>query len=243
MKLTLRSILGYLLGVPILLFGVLALVTSVIGGLVLIVAGVIAVPKTRRLLQNKTGVEFSTGAAAGIPTILLLVGIVALAMATAGTTSAPGSGVSNVSVEHQGLNTEADQSTHQLSVTYNTRAQPSVNPDPDSMSHYSSDDGQKFLVVRMEIENRGEGETELTPRLFQFESDGVVYDYQGLLGSGNGLGGVSLQSGSTYQSWVVFSLPEDATQGTLHANNEAYYDETVSVAFEHDESLAIEMGT
>lgn len=111
------------------------------------------------------------------------------------------------------------------------------------MSHYSSNDGQKFLVVRMEIENRGDGETELTPRLFQFESDGVVYDYQGLFGSSNGLSGVSLQSGSTYRSWVVFSLPEDATQGTLRANNDAYYDETVTVSFEHDGSMPIEMGT
>lgn len=111
MKLTFRSILGYLIGIPILLFGVLALVTSVIGGIVLIVAGIIAVPKTRRVFQSKTGIEFSTGAAAGIPTILILIGIVALAMATAGTTGAPGSDVSNVSVEHQGLNTETDQSS------------------------------------------------------------------------------------------------------------------------------------
>ncbi|MDF9748408.1 DUF4352 domain-containing protein [Natrinema salsiterrestre] len=241
MKLTFKSILGYLLGIPMLLFGALVCFTSFLSGVVLIVAGIVAIPKTRRVFQDQTGIEFSTGAAAGIPTILLIAGIVLLAMTSAGTVSGPGDEVSNVTVEHQDL--EAEQPDHELAVTYNTRAQTSVNPDPDSMTHYSSEDGQKYLVVRMEIENQGTNETELTPQLFQFESGGVVHDYQGLLGSGNGLSNVALESGSTYRAWVVFSIPEDATQGTLRGSDQAFYDETVSISFERDGSMPIEMET
>lgn len=241
MKLTLRSMLGYLAGIPILLFGLLILYTTILGGVAIVIGGLVAIPKTRRLFQDQTGIELSTGAAGGIPAIMLMIGMVLLAMSSAGVTGSgvPGDDVSNVSVSHEDLEREAPD--HELHVTYNTRAQDSVNPDPDDGSHYSSGSGQKYLVIRMELENRGSSDVELSQDLFRFETGGVVHDYQSLLGSGNSLQGTTLEPGSTYNSWVVFSIADDVEEGTLRATDEPLYDETATITFEKDSSMAIEM--
>jgi hypothetical protein len=37
----------------------------------------------------------------------------------------------------------------------------------------------------------------------------------------------------------VFQVPEDTTTGVLVTNQDAYFDQNVSVAFTHDERMAI----
>lgn len=239
MEIRLRSILGYLFGIPILLIGLIGLATSIVAGIALLLAGAIATPFTRRLFQRKTGITFSTGAAGGIPAILVLIGVVALAMAGAGVT-APGDDVSNVSVDHQNL--EADNPDNDVHVTYNTRAQTSVNPDQDSMTHYSSNDGEKYLVARMQIENQGDSTVDLLSRWFRVETDGVIHDPQLLFGSGNDLN-VELQPGASHSGWVVFPLSEDTTDATLQVTNESVYNKVTAVEFEHDPSMDINMET
>lgn len=242
MKITLRSIAAYLLGIPIALFGVPAMLASIPAGLMLLVGGLLALPVTRRQLHDRTGVEFSGGAAAGIFLVCAVAGTATLIMSAGGSSSGPsgpGADVANVSVTAESA-TPADPS-HQLSVEWTSRAQSAVDPNPNDMSLYNTEDGEKYLVVRMHITNTGSQEIELTPRFFQFQSEGVIYDYQALFGNGQGLSGVTLTPGADYTGWLVFAVPSETSTGTIVVNQGAYYDATVEAQFEHDSEMAVNM--
>jgi len=242
MKITLRSIAAYLFGIPIALFGLPATLVSVPAGLMILTGGLLALPVIRRQLSDRTGIEFSGGAAAGIFLVCAVAGVTTLALSADGGSSGPagpGADVSNVSVTPE--STVPDAASYQLSVEWNSRAQSAVDPNPDDMSIYNTEDGEKFLVVRMHITNTGSQDIELTPRFFKFKSEGVIYDYQALFGSGHGLSGVTLTPGADYTGWLVFAVPSDTSSGTLLVNQDTYYDATVETQFEHDTGMAINM--
>lgn len=238
-KITFRSIVAYVLGIPTVLLGVVALFTSPLAGVLLVAGGLLALPVVRRKLDAIIGVEFSGGAATGIFLVCAVVGmgVLVLSVGGGGTGSVPGSDVSNVSVRASS-STPAD-ANNQISIVWNSRAQSSVDPDSGDLSIYNAEDGEKFLVVRLRITNSGTQDIELTPRLLQFQSGGVIYDYQGLFGSGQGMSGVTLTPGAEYTGWTVYSIPSDITDGQLVVNQDVYYDSSVAVAFEHDPEMAI----
>lgn len=258
MEITGSSIAGYAFGLPSLLvgltaglFGVLFLVTGtsrgvslLLFGIVLTIAGSVATPVLRRLIKSQLGISFSRPAVVGISalstvlaTLLFVITIIGLISSTGSVP--PGADVSNVSMSAQNVNPET--ADHQLEIIWNARAQSGVDPDTDDFSSYSAEDGEKFVVVRMEVTNVGDGEIELTPRFFQFESSGVRHDYQGLFGSSDGFSGITLSPGATHEGWIVFSVSEDTTTGVLVTNQDAYFDQNVSVAFTHDERMAIDV--
>lgn len=244
MQITFRSIAAYILGVPVALLGLLAVFTSLAAGGLLLGGGLLLLPIVRRKLLKTTGIKFSGGAAAAIFLVCAVAGMGTLALSTGGdgsTVAGPGSSVSNVSVTAESV-TPVD-AKRELSVVWNSRAQSAVDPDPNDMSIYRSNDGQKYLVVRMEITNTGEGKIELTPRFFKFETDGVIYDYQGLFGSGQSFSSVALTPDSSYSGWTVFPIPSDATTGSIVVDQDAYYSMNVSVSFEHDSEMPINMSS
>jgi hypothetical protein len=169
-----------------------------------------------------------------LPAILL---VVLIAGCSGG--ASPGSKVPDVSMSATDAN--PDQSTIHLDVTWNARAQRAVDPNPDDISKFPANDGQKFLVVRMRIRNTGSSDVELDPRLFRLQSNGVKYDYQGLFGSGNGLVGVTLTPDAEYTAWTSFTIPNESTSATLIVDQEAYFQKNASVEFTHDPQLPINM--
>lgn len=243
MKITFGWIISYLVGVPLVLFSLLLLVLSW-WALVPLVCGLLILPFVRRQLAARFDVEFSRGAAAGLGTVgvvavLVVMVIVAAGAIGGGGSGTPGEDVTNVTV------TAADETVadpdKSMAIVWNARAQSAVNPDPDSFTKYSADEGQKFLVVRMQVENTGDEPVEPSPRAFKLDVDGVHYDRQALFGSGHTLGGATVTPGATHEGWIVFAIPEDATEGELVVDQEAYHREDVSVAFEHDPDMAINM--
>lgn len=244
MKITFRGIAAYVLGIPVALLGVLALFTNLMAGGLLFAGGILLLPIVRRKLFENAGIELSGGAAAAIFLVCAVAGVGTLALSAGDSSTAAGgagSDVSNVSVTAEPVSpVDADR---ELAVAWNSRAQSAVDPDPNDMSIYRSNDGQKYFVVRMEITNTGEGDIELTPRLFKFETDGVIYDYQALFGSGQSFSSVTLTPGSSYSGWTVFPIPSDATDGMIVVDQDAYYNTNVSVSFEHNSKMPINMSS
>lgn len=232
---------GSLFGLLFLLSGTGGGVSLLLFGLVLLIAGVVATPISRRLLSKYLGVDFSRGAvvaiSGGASVIAVVLFVVAIIGLLSGVTPAPpGADVSNVSVSSQDAVASSESS---LSVTWNSRAQSAVDPDTEDLNIYNSPDGQKFVVVRMQIENTGSRDVELTPRLFKLRSGGTIYEYQRLFGSSDGLVGVTLQPGGTYDGWIAYSIPEDTESATLIVDQDAYFDRNVTVSFSKDSSLEI----
>jgi hypothetical protein len=245
MKITLRSVTAYGFGIPVAVLGVLALFTSALAGGLLLVAGVLALPVVRRRLRDSVGLELSGGATAAFFLVLAVAGAGTLVLSVSDGSdegsAAPGSSVSDVSVTAESVS-PSDARTA-LSVTWNSRAQTAVDPDTSDMSIYRSNDGEKYLVVRMKITNTGSSEIELTPSLFEFQTNGVRYEYQALFGSGQGLSGATLTPGASYSGWTVFSVPSKATKGSVLVNQEAYYNGNVSVEFSRDQSMPINISS
>lgn len=240
MKITLGLIVSYLVGIPLVLLSLLLTIQTPIG-LIPLITGLLILPPIRRQLAKRTGVEFSRGASGGIGTIgviscLVILVLVAFSGSGGGV---PGADVSNMSVMAQDAS-PVNPSTS-LEVVWNARAQSAVDPDPNDMSIYNSNEGEKYLVVRMEVTNSGDEPIELDPRLFELESEGVVYEYQSLFGSGNSFSGVSLNPGGSYSAWTAFSVPENTANGQIVINQEAYFQKNISVSFSHNESMSINM--
>lgn len=258
MEITGSSIAGYSFGLPSLisglvggLLGLLFLVSGTGGGVslllfggVLLLAGLVATPFTRRIISSRLGINFSRGAIVGVSvlstvvaTILFVVAIIGLL--SSGSPVAPGEDVSNVAMTAQ--DADLGGTPYQLEIDWNSRAQSGVDPDTGDFSSYSAENGEKFIVVRMEVTNTGTEEIELTPRFFQVDTNGVKHDYQGLFGSSNGFSRVTLSPGATHEGWMVFTVDENATSGVLLSNQDAYYDKTVKVTFTHQKDMPIDM--
>jgi len=232
MEITLGSIVSYLVGVPVVLLSSLLTIQTPAGFLPLIL-GLLILPPIRRQLSKRADIEFSRGAAAGIGifgVIALLIVLVIAAPSSGG--GAPGADVSNVSVTAEDASPQEPATS--LAVEWNSRAQSAVNPNPDDLSTYNSNEGQKYVVVRVTVNHDGGEPLELTPRMFRLRSGGVEYDYQALFGSGNSLTDVTLNQGGTHSAWVVFSVPEDLTEAELIVNQEAFFDKETAVTFEHN---------
>jgi len=246
MDITLRNIIGYLFGVGAILTGLVFALVSAASGVLLIIAGVLALPVVRSSLDDRFDLSFSTAAVVGIVVVLAIASTGALVVSTmdgsdSGATG-PGSDVSNVSMSAQ--NADPPSASQSLDVVWNARAQSAVDPDPNDMSSYNAEDGQKFLVVRMQLTNTGPSSVEMTPSLFRILADGVEYKYQALFGSSQGgLNDATLREGATYEGWVAFSVPDSTTSAEIIVNQEAYYQTNTTVQFEKDSSMPVNVST
>jgi len=241
MEITLGKIASYLVGIPVVVMSVLAVVQTPLA-LVPLAGGLLILPPVRRQLDARVGLSFSRGAAAGIGTvsvIVLTVAIVIAASTAAGGGSGPGADVSNVTVSAQ--DTSPSDAAVGLEATWNARAQSAVDPDPNDLSVYSSNDSEKYIVIRIALTHTDGGDIDLTPRLFHIAVDGVIYDPQTLFGAGNSISDVTLTSESTYSAWLAYSVPEDTSEAELRVNQGAYFDRNVSVDFDYDATMAINM--
>jgi hypothetical protein len=240
MKITLGSVVSYFIGIGVILMSILLTVQTPIG-LVPLVAGVLILPPVRRYLESQRGIELSRGitiALGLVAVVAVMIGIVAVAGGGGSMgEELPGSDVSDISVT--AVDSAESEAASELEVEWNSRAQSAVDPDPEDFTEYNSNEGQKYVVVRMNIRNPGSEPVELTQRAFSLRSDGVEYDYQGLFGSGNSISQVTLNPGGEYSGWVAFSVPQGMTNAELITNQDAYFDQTVSTRFEYNSDMEI----
>jgi hypothetical protein len=129
-----------------------------------------------------------------------------------------------------------ENSTSTLSVSWNARVTDTIDPDASDDKAYYAPPGEQFVLVRMEFENTGEGEVNLTKRSFEFRTDERTYSHQPL-NDHEGFLGFVMSPGNQYSGWMVFAVPEGST-GTL------VYDQTVTadsvtVEFTRDSSLSV----
>lgn len=241
MKITLGSVFSYFVGIGVILMSILLTIQSPIG-LVPLVTGILVLPPVRRYLESERGIELSRGITAAIGfvgIVIVLIGIIAVAGGGGTGEELPGSDVSDVNVN--AVDSVQSGTASELNVEWNARAQSAVDPDPDDLSIYNSNEGEKYVVVRMNIRNTGTESVELTPRAFILRSDGVEYDHQGLFGSGNSISQVTLNPEGEYSGWTVFSVPQDMSEAELITDQEAYFDQTVSTNFEYNSDMEINM--
>jgi len=213
-----------------------------VGSAAALFVGVYVTPVGKRRLDTLLGREFGWVGATAIAVVLLgaavvlsTTSIIAVGL-TASSDKPPGADVANVSVTA----TDADvQSERVLDVTWTSRAQSGVDPNPDDYSSYSADEGEKFVVFRMAIKNTGSEPVDLTPRLFKLDVDSVVYDHQSLFGSSGGLGQVELEPGGEFTGWIAFTVDAGTTEAELVVNQDAYYNTRVRVTFDHNPGMEI----
>lgn len=129
----------------------------------------------------------------------------------------------------------SERSNATLTATWNARTATSV--ELENGTSYDAPDGETFVVVQLNVTNRGDAPARLKQSDLALEADGVRYGYQPLAGADT-FGGEVFVPNQTVSAWTVFSVPEDTTAGTVLIVPEG--DRTVRIAVEHDPSLAVE---
>jgi hypothetical protein len=103
---------------------------------------------------------------------------------------------------------------------------------------YEPPAGETFLVVQLNVTNRGGAPATFGPSALALERDGARYGVQPLVGTDGGFAGGLFAPGSQRTVWVAFSVPAGAETGTLvvrHGSDAA----RDGISFEHDGSMTV----
>lgn len=97
---------------------------------------------------------------------------------------------------------------------------------------------ETFLVVQLNVTNRGAAPSTFGPSALALETDGARYAVQPLVGTDGGFAGGLFAPGGQRTVWVAFSVPADAETGTLvvRPGSDAARE---GVSFEHDGSMTV----
>jgi hypothetical protein len=252
MEITLGKIVSYLSGLSLIGLGLVFLLLSM-WAVIPLLAGILILPPVRRLLDTRADITFSRGATVGIGSLgaIALVGVVLLVAFGGGgsvadapatpaddgseATAAPGDLVSQVDITARN---ESTSPTKSLGIRWNSRAQRSVDADPDDAIEGDERTGYKYLVVRAEVTNTGNESIELTPQMFALTADNVTYESGNYFGPNYSFSDIELQPGGSRTGWVAFEIPVGVSDGALTVD---HYSGNVSTSFTHDESFPINM--
>lgn len=167
MKVTLGKIASYVVGVPLTLFGAVAMLTSPIGGVALLLVGLFALPPVRGKIDDKHDVAFSRGA---VVAFVLVGSVVGVGMLSAG----GGSGSGEVLVD----DTEYTDSTYPFEAeagdTVTVTAE--VNEGPMGIIRVYSEDGDSLAFKKVKTDG------EITA---QINESGTYYVSTSMVQSGN----------------------------------------------------------
>jgi len=232
------------LGSGVIAFALFLLILFPIAGVILMAAGFFLTQAARDRLYETTGHRFSQTGVAIIFISLAITsyGFVDYTLNQPSDVDGEASGqVTDMEFAAEGTNTT--NSTTSLAVTWNAGTKDAIDPDEDDSREYRAEDGNKFVLAKLEIENTGSGPIDLTPRLFRVLVDGVEYDHRGLIGSSQGgLSSVTVRPGATYDGWLAFSVPDSSTSATFIVNQDTYTEDGPSVTWTRDSSIVIDIG-
>jgi len=117
-----------------------------------------------------------------------------------------------------------------LDVSYNSTVDTEIPTEPTTVA----EDGQKWLLVRMDVTNTGPDARELNAYQYRVAADADQYE-QVITKESWELRGKEVALDETVSGWVVFHIPESVTDATLTADSGDQ--RNYAVAFTHDTSL------
>jgi hypothetical protein len=116
-----------------------------------------------------------------------------------------------------------------LNVSYNNTVDTEIPTEPTTVA----EDGQKWLLVRMDVTNTGTDARDLNAYQYRVVTDADQYE-QVITKESWELRGKEATPDETVSGWVVFHIPESVTDATLTVGGGQ---RNYAVAFTHDTSL------
>jgi len=176
----------------------------------------------------------ASGLASGVPVVAV---VVVVALLGAGVLWGPpipfldggGDGLSANS-------TAPDNATHNLHVTWNAKTTDSIDPNRSDGAAYLAPEDEQFVLVRMAVNNTGNGTVPLEQSAFQFRANGTRYANT-TLADHDVFIGLPIGPGETFPVWTVFAIPEGESGELLYDQNAT--NESVAVEFERDTALSV----
>lgn len=217
-SITLGKLIAYPVGGLLILAGLVSLVLSVAGGVLILLAGIIALPIVRSRLKRSRGIAINRWATVGLVVVLVIAGSVALA--------GSGGGGGEDITENEG----PEQLTHQMGESF------TVGGDSEAIEYtvqnvYTTNviygfkteqTDEQFVIIEIAMENMGDETVDISTRHLQvvdsqdrqfdvdtsrtrsldrdprIQSDPVTFE--------------SLQPGISTQGVVAFEVPSNETR-------------------------------
>ena len=126
--------------------------------------------------------------------------------------------------------TSPEKPNASLAVAYNSRVQLRVPTTPPT----SADAGRKWLVLRMDVTNRGERSRDLDANQYVITTDTSEYEFTPTLADWE-LTTKRATPGETVTGWVAFHVPASLTEATLSVK--AKYADDYAISFTQDRTL------
>ncbi|WP_227353706.1 restriction endonuclease [Haladaptatus salinisoli] len=167
--------------------------------------------------------------------VVVAVLAVVLAVVVAPTILGTGSKVEESDWNVTAASTTPDNVTRALDVRWNAERVSEIDPESDDAGVYRPREGERFLLVSMNVTNAGADSVGLRQRDFVLRSNGTLRGHQPLVNA-SGFNSTVLEEGESVTVWTVFSVDADATNATI-AVSEAARHGGLRVRFVRDESL------
>lgn len=180
MELTLSSVVAWLFGLGLTLFGLLMMIIAPVGGLILVLTGVFALPIVRRKLREKTDVSFSKWLVAGIVIVGFLGGFVVVGISALSGSDATGEAEGSNPSQQQAATTETREFNHSVGDTFTVgdgaRIVEYTVTDARTTdtigSGFSTEEADGvFVVVEVRMTNRGDESLDMSSSNFRLVDD------------------------------------------------------------------------
>ena len=187
----------------------------------------------KRILASAGGADLpvSGGAVAAV--------VVAVALLAAGVLYGPA--IPFVGGDDAPITAEAatpDEPDTTLTVTWNATVTETIDPNESDDRAYYPPSGERFVVVRLAINNTGDQQVPLQQGAFELRTEDRIHGHQPLADH-EGFLDFPIGPGQRYVAWTVFTVPEGTT-GTLIYDQSAT-NATVAVEFERSSTLPAEV--
>ncbi len=127
-------------------------------------------------------------------------------------------------------------STTTFSVRWNARVTDEIDPNESDAKSYRAPRGEQFVLVRMSVNNTGEGKAKIRESGFKLRTENETYGHQPL-SDHDGFVDFAMSPGTNYYGWTVFAVPKGTTGTLVYEQNASA--PPVGVEFTHDPNIAV----
>lgn len=169
---------------------------------------------------------------------LLVVAVFGAGMAASGVLVQDGADETDDGFPVSALSTASANEAANVTVRWSAEVQPRIEL-PNAT--YEAPAGERFVVVRLAVTNRGSEPRAIRSQRFVLAANGTTHANQPLNGT-RYFPPMRLDAGETRDVWTVFSVPEGATSGTLLVDQQVGSG-PVAIRFVRDPALDEELST
>ncbi|GGO03741.1 hypothetical protein [Haloarcula pellucida] len=208
-EITLRNVLGYLFGLPAILGGLVFALVSPVSGLLLILAGVLALPVVRRQFDVRAGLSFSSWAVVGLVLLLSVASLSVLAL-TVGDGGQQSLGESKTA---SGLSVVVTDYEIHENVDLNNNDPIDPNADALLVKLRVEHVGENERVFPHQVANEIQADYNDEPLASALTYRNITVDnttYHGYHQSYRGQDADGAYQGTTVSGWVAFEVPPNA---------------------------------